>query len=517
MASVEVFGTRDHAFSVFLDPADGERAQLEALRAPGGGVRASSPAADRVAGRTSTTPSPRSRPRRPRARRWSRRGERCSRRGGARRHRRLRDDGPRPRLRVPRGAADPTRRPSPSCPSSCRGATPPALAAAAAGVRGRRDGRRSGPSSSSAVDVDVVDICTPPGTHAAVADRGRRRGQGGHLREAPRDELRRRARRARRGRRGRRAQRGGVQLPPPAGAGADGRDGRGRRAGRGAPVARHVAVRRVRRPRHRLRLALRRGDGRHDDRGPGQPPGRPGHVDARPGRVGESPTRRRSSPSDATATRRGASRWTTRPRRSCTSPRARRARWRSRAPRRAGRATSSSRSTAAAATAMFSYANLNELWVREHRRRPAPLRAAPGPRRAPESPPDPGLVADRPGRRLRRDLHQPGVRPGRGVARRALDTRLRPGRARRRGVRVDGALGRRSAAGCASPRSSPPSRAAKAARSRAASRADLRAQRRVHLGGVHGAEHHARPRAHARARAAAGRRRRPRRAAGHTR
>jgi len=31
MASVEVFGTRDHYFSVFLDPADGERAQLEAL------------------------------------------------------------------------------------------------------------------------------------------------------------------------------------------------------------------------------------------------------------------------------------------------------------------------------------------------------------------------------------------------------------------------------------------------------------------------------------------------------
>jgi len=32
MASVEVFGTKDHAFSVFLDPVDGERAQLDALR-----------------------------------------------------------------------------------------------------------------------------------------------------------------------------------------------------------------------------------------------------------------------------------------------------------------------------------------------------------------------------------------------------------------------------------------------------------------------------------------------------
>lgn len=32
MASVEIFGTRDHAFSVFLDPDDGERAQLEALQ-----------------------------------------------------------------------------------------------------------------------------------------------------------------------------------------------------------------------------------------------------------------------------------------------------------------------------------------------------------------------------------------------------------------------------------------------------------------------------------------------------
>jgi myo-inositol 2-dehydrogenase/D-chiro-inositol 1-dehydrogenase len=33
MASVEVFGTHDHELSVFLDPRDGERAQLEALRA----------------------------------------------------------------------------------------------------------------------------------------------------------------------------------------------------------------------------------------------------------------------------------------------------------------------------------------------------------------------------------------------------------------------------------------------------------------------------------------------------
>ena len=32
MASVEVFGTRDHFYSVFLSPEDGERAQLEALR-----------------------------------------------------------------------------------------------------------------------------------------------------------------------------------------------------------------------------------------------------------------------------------------------------------------------------------------------------------------------------------------------------------------------------------------------------------------------------------------------------
>ncbi len=32
MASVEVFGTRDHVRTTFLDPVDGERAQLEALR-----------------------------------------------------------------------------------------------------------------------------------------------------------------------------------------------------------------------------------------------------------------------------------------------------------------------------------------------------------------------------------------------------------------------------------------------------------------------------------------------------
>jgi myo-inositol 2-dehydrogenase/D-chiro-inositol 1-dehydrogenase len=32
MASVEVFGTHAHAFCVFLNPEEGERAQLEALR-----------------------------------------------------------------------------------------------------------------------------------------------------------------------------------------------------------------------------------------------------------------------------------------------------------------------------------------------------------------------------------------------------------------------------------------------------------------------------------------------------
>jgi myo-inositol 2-dehydrogenase / D-chiro-inositol 1-dehydrogenase len=32
MASVEIFGTRDHSYTVFLDPRDGERAQLDALR-----------------------------------------------------------------------------------------------------------------------------------------------------------------------------------------------------------------------------------------------------------------------------------------------------------------------------------------------------------------------------------------------------------------------------------------------------------------------------------------------------
>ena len=45
---MEVFGTRDHTLSIFLDPADGERAQLDALRsqasafadyARGGGCR----------------------------------------------------------------------------------------------------------------------------------------------------------------------------------------------------------------------------------------------------------------------------------------------------------------------------------------------------------------------------------------------------------------------------------------------------------------------------------------------
>ena len=33
-------------------------------------------------------------------------------------------------------------------------------------------------------DVDIVDICTPPGTHALIAAGGRGGGQGGAVREA---------------------------------------------------------------------------------------------------------------------------------------------------------------------------------------------------------------------------------------------------------------------------------------------------------------------------------------------
>ena len=95
----------------------------------------------------------------------------------------------------------------------------------------------------------------------------------------------------------------------------------------------------------------------------------------------------------------------------------------------------------------FPIASLNELWFGERRRRPSPLRTAPRPRRAPLAPRDEGLVAHRPGCRLRRELHQSGGGPGGGLAGKALEPRLRAGRGSRGGVRGHSAQCVRAALG----------------------------------------------------------------------
>ena len=100
----------------------------------------------------------------------------------------------------------------------------------------------------------------------------------------------------------------------------------------------------------------------------------------------------------------------------CASGTARAARSRSRGSVRGGPATSWSRSTARRGTLRFDYARLNELWHGDVARRRHLLRHAPDPRRAPVASVRRRLVADRPGRRLRRHLRQPGGRPAGALA-----------------------------------------------------------------------------------------------------
>ncbi len=109
-------------------------------------------------------------------------------------------------------------------------------------------------------DVDIVDICTPPGTHAADRRGGRGGGQGGAVREAaghrPTPEAARGAAACRRGRgaRTRSASTTGGCLPS---ALMTQHDRRGRRSATIRLWRGELAVRRVRRPGDPVRLALR--------------------------------------------------------------------------------------------------------------------------------------------------------------------------------------------------------------------------------------------------------------------
>ena len=173
----------------FLDPKDGERAQLEALRPAGRGLRGVRAGGPATAHRSTT-----------RWRRWRRPSGRRARDQAPRGDRPVAPQAPelrigivgygmmgkRAQLRLPRRA-----RRSPACRCARRHADLAAAtrrrsraAARAYGVRGLDD--RLARRSSRAPDVDIVDICTPPGTHAEIVEAAAAAGQGGAVREAAR-------------------------------------------------------------------------------------------------------------------------------------------------------------------------------------------------------------------------------------------------------------------------------------------------------------------------------------------
>ena len=188
-------------------------------------------------------------------------------------------------------------------------------------------------------DVQIVDVCTPPGTHAEIVEAAAAAGKAVLCEKPLAADLasadgRRRRRRARRG-----AQRDRLQLPAAPGALADeGDDRRGPRRPDPA-LARDLALGRVPRPGDPVRLALRATDGRDDDRRPRLAPDRPRALDGRRDRRGRGAVgdlhegargrhgRRRRGVVGARAVR----------------PAARAARSRWRAPARGGPATSGSR------------------------------------------------------------------------------------------------------------------------------------------------------------------------------
>ena len=166
MARAEAFGTRGTARCDFLDPAEGERAQLEAVRRQAesfaafarGGPCEGATGADAIAVLDGSGT-------------------------GGRGHRRTGGQVSRPELRVGivgygmMGKAHcygyrvaPMLRPLPVTPvvTVMSGRNGPAAAAAAAayGVPGHTTDWRA---LVAREDLDVVDICTPPGTHAEIA------------------------------------------------------------------------------------------------------------------------------------------------------------------------------------------------------------------------------------------------------------------------------------------------------------------------------------------------------------
>ena len=100
-------------------------------------------------------------------------------------------------------------------------------------------------------------------------------------------------------------------------------------------------------------------------------------------------------------------------------------------------------------TLRFDYPRLNELWFGETGDDERHLRDAPHPRRAPIAPLRARLVAARPGRRLRDELREPGRRPPRALAERAVGAGPRERAAGADRMRRDGARRRREALGLA--------------------------------------------------------------------
>ena len=325
-------------------------------------------------------------------------------------------------------------------------------AAVARAARRATGSRRRSPTGATVVehpDVDIVDVCTPPGTHAEVVEAAVAAGKAVLCEKPLAADLRRRAPRRRRAHgRGGRAARDRLQLPAPAGALADEAARRRGSDRRGAAVARRRGSRTSSSIReipfdwrferalggttiadlgaHLVDLALwivgdvdggqrAVGDVHADAHDPTRPP-RAVDVDEASSALLRFASGARGTLELARVA----------PRRPCDF---------------------TVEVNGARGTLHFDYARLNELWLGDAadedvlyglRRIRAEHRVHPYARR---------LVADRPGRRLRRVVREPGRRPARALARRPLDAGSRAGRARAGGLRGDGARRGRGALG----------------------------------------------------------------------
>ena len=131
-------------------------------------------------------------------------------------------------------------------------------------------------------DVDIVDVCTPPGAHAEVVRRPRLPARQSSARSRSQPTTRRRGRAGRCGGRSRRAQRDRIQLP--AAAGASRCCGSSCRTGAVGEVLLwrgSLALGRVPRSGHPLRLAVRAAARWLDVRRPRCAPRRPRALDRR--------------------------------------------------------------------------------------------------------------------------------------------------------------------------------------------------------------------------------------------